>query len=83
MLLGAAKHLAATRNFKGSVALIFQPAEASSGHSLSWLFRLWCHENLDPTEALVVSVPKFTGSESYHIIPDTVTLGSPMTRREL
>ncbi|WP_192244539.1 M20 aminoacylase family protein [Mesorhizobium silamurunense] len=27
MLLGAAKHLAATRNFKGSVALIFQPAE--------------------------------------------------------
>lgn len=27
MLLGAAKYLAATRNFKGSVALIFQPAE--------------------------------------------------------
>lgn len=27
MLLGAAKHLAATRNFRGSVALIFQPAE--------------------------------------------------------
>ncbi|WEX79679.1 M20 family metallopeptidase (plasmid) [Sinorhizobium numidicum] len=27
MLLGAAKQLAATRNFKGSVALIFQPAE--------------------------------------------------------
>lgn len=27
MLLGAAKHLANTRNFKGSVALIFQPAE--------------------------------------------------------
>ncbi|MER9770151.1 M20 family metallopeptidase [Mesorhizobium sp. M0189] len=27
MLLGAAKHLAGTRNFKGSVALIFQPAE--------------------------------------------------------
>ncbi|MER8409086.1 M20 family metallopeptidase [Mesorhizobium sp. M1307] len=27
MLLGAAKHLASTRNFKGSVALIFQPAE--------------------------------------------------------
>ncbi|MES0213829.1 M20 family metallopeptidase [Mesorhizobium sp. M0028] len=27
MLLGAAKHLAATRNFKGTVALIFQPAE--------------------------------------------------------
>jgi amidohydrolase len=27
MLLGAAKHLAETRNFTGSVALIFQPAE--------------------------------------------------------
>lgn len=27
MLLGAAKYLAATRNFKGCVALIFQPAE--------------------------------------------------------
>ncbi|RWL77917.1 MAG: amidohydrolase [Mesorhizobium sp.] len=27
MLLGAAKHLASTRNFKGCVALIFQPAE--------------------------------------------------------
>ncbi|WP_432284889.1 M20 aminoacylase family protein [Aminobacter sp. BA135] len=27
MLLGAAKYLAKTRNFKGSVALIFQPAE--------------------------------------------------------
>ncbi|MGO7960467.1 M20 aminoacylase family protein [Rhizobium leguminosarum] len=27
MLLGAAKHLAATRKFRGSVALIFQPAE--------------------------------------------------------
>ncbi|MER9470529.1 M20 family metallopeptidase [Mesorhizobium sp. M0482] len=27
MLLGAAKRLSATRNFKGSVALIFQPAE--------------------------------------------------------
>jgi len=27
MLLGAAKHLSRTRNFKGAVALIFQPAE--------------------------------------------------------
>jgi amidohydrolase len=31
MLLGAAKHLAETRNFKGSVALIFQPAEEGAG----------------------------------------------------
>ena len=31
MLLGAAKHLAETRNFAGSVALIFQPAEEEGG----------------------------------------------------
>ncbi|MCK1688316.1 M20 aminoacylase family protein [Bradyrhizobium sp. 145] len=31
MLLGAAKHLARTRKFKGSVALIFQPAEEDGG----------------------------------------------------
>ncbi|WP_447761208.1 M20 aminoacylase family protein [Sphingopyxis panaciterrae] len=33
MLLGAAKHLAATRNFDGAVHLIFQPAEESLGYS--------------------------------------------------
>tara|TARA_R110002020_G_scaffold65998_8_gene173793 strand:+ start:1901 stop:3067 length:1167 start_codon:yes stop_codon:yes gene_type:complete len=31
MLLGAARHLAATRNFTGSVAVIFQPAEEGGG----------------------------------------------------
>ncbi len=31
MLLGAARHLAETRNFRGSVALIFQPAEEGGG----------------------------------------------------
>jgi amidohydrolase len=31
MLLGAAKYLAETRNFRGRVALIFQPAEESGG----------------------------------------------------
>ena len=31
MLLGAAKYLAETRNFKGRVALIFQPAEEGPG----------------------------------------------------
>ncbi|MBM2576440.1 amidohydrolase [Jannaschia sp. Os4] len=31
MLLGAAKHLAETRNFAGRVALIFQPAEEGGG----------------------------------------------------
>ncbi|TIQ24404.1 MAG: amidohydrolase, partial [Mesorhizobium sp.] len=31
MLLGAAKYLAETRNFAGSVAVIFQPAEEGGG----------------------------------------------------
>ncbi len=31
MLLGAARHLCATRNFKGAVAVIFQPAEEGGG----------------------------------------------------
>jgi amidohydrolase len=31
MLLGAARHLAATRDFAGTVALIFQPAEENEG----------------------------------------------------
>ncbi len=31
MLLGAARHLAATRNFDGKVVLIFQPAEENEG----------------------------------------------------
>jgi hippurate hydrolase len=31
MLLGAARHLAETRNFKGRVALVFQPGEEVSG----------------------------------------------------
>lgn len=35
MLLGAAKHLAETRNFTGSVALIFQPAEEGGAGALA------------------------------------------------
>ncbi|MCF1433955.1 amidohydrolase [Agrobacterium vitis] len=35
MLLGAAKHLAETRNFAGSVAVIFQPAEEGGGGGLA------------------------------------------------
>jgi hippurate hydrolase len=31
MLLGAAKYLAETRNFRGSIAVIFQPAEEGGG----------------------------------------------------
>jgi amidohydrolase len=35
MLLGAAQYLAETRNFKGSVAVIFQPAEEGGGGGLA------------------------------------------------
>lgn len=37
MLLGAAKYLAETRNFKGSVALIFQPAEEGGAGALAMI----------------------------------------------
>ncbi len=33
MLLGAAQHLARTKNFNGTVQLVFQPAEEAGGHS--------------------------------------------------
>lgn len=37
MLLGAAKHLAEARNFDGSIALIFQPAEEGGGGALAMI----------------------------------------------
>ncbi|SMC43847.1 M20 aminoacylase family protein [Rhizobium sp. RU36D] len=37
MLLGAAKHLAETRNFRGSIAVIFQPAEEGGGGALAMI----------------------------------------------
>jgi amidohydrolase len=37
MLLGAAKYLSETRNFKGSVAVIFQPAEEGGAGALAML----------------------------------------------
>lgn len=37
MLLGAAQHLAETRNFKGSVAVIFQPAEEGGAGALAMI----------------------------------------------
>ncbi|MDR6817199.1 hippurate hydrolase [Neorhizobium sp. 2083] len=37
MLLGAAQYLAETRNFKGSVAVIFQPAEEGGGGALAMI----------------------------------------------
>jgi len=37
MLLGAAKYLAETRNFKGSIAVIFQPAEEGGAGALAMI----------------------------------------------
>ena len=42
MLLGAAKYLAETRNFRGQVALIFQPAEEARGRRVA----SWCGEGI-------------------------------------
>lgn len=36
MLLGAAQYLAETRNFRGSVALLFQPAEEGGAGAWPW-----------------------------------------------
>ncbi|RUX46268.1 amidohydrolase, partial [Mesorhizobium sp. M4A.F.Ca.ET.050.02.1.1] len=146
MLLAAAKHLAATRNFKGSAALIFQPAEEDGrgalkmvqegimerfnisqvyglhnspgtdigqfaireggmmaaldefdiivkgrgGHAASphrtvdpvvtaaqiiVALQTVVSRNTDPTDALVVSVTKFTASQAYNVIADQVEMG--------
>ncbi|MGX9144666.1 M20 aminoacylase family protein [Mesorhizobium sp. 128a] len=146
MLLGAAKYLASTRNFKGTAVLIFQPAEedgqgaqkmvqegimdkfgvshvfgmhnmpglgvgqfgicdgaimaaldefdivvhGKGGHAASphqcidplvvgtqivSALQTLVSRNMDPADALVVSVTKFTGSSAYNIIPDKISLG--------
>lgn len=57
MLLGAAKYLANTRNFKGSIALIFQPAEEDS----------WSAKGRSRRGSWTVSIsPKFFG---MHNVP--------------
>lgn len=80
MLLGAARYLAKTRNFSGTVHFIFQPAEEGRGGAKRMiedgLFRLFpcdavygLHNmpGLDPDEMAVVEGPQLASSDSWHV----------------
>ncbi|QRY65915.1 amidohydrolase (plasmid) [Ensifer sp. PDNC004] len=80
MLLGAARHLAKTRNFSGTVHFIFQPAEEGRGGAKRMvedgLFNLFpcdavygLHNmpGLDPDEMAVVAGPQLASSDSWRI----------------
>ncbi|MBB3136585.1 hippurate hydrolase [Rhizobium pisi] len=80
MLLGAARHLAATRNFSGTVHFIFQPAEEGRGGAKRMveegLFRLFpcdavfgLHNmpGLAVDEIAVVEGPQLASSDSWRI----------------
>ncbi|MBB3915603.1 M20 aminoacylase family protein [Rhizobium fabae] len=80
MLVGAARHLAATRNFSGTVHFIFQPAEEGRGGARRMveegLFRLFpcdavygLHNmpGLDVDEIAVVEGPQLASSDSWRL----------------
>lgn len=80
MLLGAARHLAATRNFSGTVHFIFQPAEEGRGGARKMvedgLFDLFpcdavygLHNmpGLDVDEMAVVEGPQLASSDSWRV----------------
>ncbi len=80
MLLGAARHLAATRNFSGTVHFIFQPAEEGRGGAKQMvedgLFDLFpcdavygLHNmpGLDVDEMAVVEGPQLASSDSWRV----------------
>ncbi|ABD56158.1 M20 aminoacylase family protein [Jannaschia sp. CCS1] len=80
MLLGAARHLARTRNFSGTVHFVFQPAEEGRGGAKAMiddgLFRrfpvdrvygLHNMPGLDPDEMAVVAGPQLASSDSWDV----------------
>ncbi len=80
LLLGAARALAKTRNFSGTVHFIFQPAEEGRGGAQRMvedgLFRLFpcdavygLHNmpGLDPDEMAVVEGPQLASSDSWRV----------------
>ncbi|SDA98932.1 M20 aminoacylase family protein [Sinorhizobium sp. NFACC03] len=80
LLLGAARHLAKTRNFSGTVHFIFQPAEEGRGGAKRMvedgLFQLFpcdavygLHNmpGLDPDEIAVVAGPQLASSDSWRL----------------
>jgi len=81
LLLGAARYLAQTRNFSGTVHFIFQPAEEGRGGARrmveNGLFDLFpCNAvyglhnmpGLEPDEIAVVEGPQLASSDSWRII---------------
>jgi len=80
MLLGAAKYLAETRNFDGTVALIFQPAEEGGGGAREMVadglmerFGIQevygMHNNLDPAGTLAVRAgPTSAAADKIHVL---------------
>jgi hippurate hydrolase len=80
MLLGAARHLARTRNFSGTVHFIFQPAEEGRGGARAMVedgffdrfpvdrvYGLHNMPGLDPDEMAVVAGPQLASSDSWEV----------------
>jgi hippurate hydrolase len=81
MLLGAARHLARTRNFSGTVHFVFQPAEEGRGGARAMLedgffdrfpvdrvYGLHNMPGLDTDEMAVVAGPQLASSDSWEVI---------------
>ena len=81
MLLAAARHLARTRNFNGTVHFIFQPAEEGRGGAKAMvdegLFKLFPMDaayglhnmpGLAPDEMAVVTGPQMASSDSWEVV---------------
>ncbi|MGE8104598.1 M20 aminoacylase family protein [Allorhizobium sp. NPDC080224] len=80
LLVGAARHLARTRNFSGTVHFIFQPAEEGRGGARRMVedglfekfpcdavYGLHNMPGLDPDEIAVVEGPQLASSDSWRI----------------
>jgi len=81
MLLGAARHLARTRNFSGTVHFIFQPAEEGRGGARRMVeegfferfpcdavYGLHNMPGLAVNEMAVVEGPQLASSDSWHVV---------------